>query len=69
MIEIATAVFPYPKDIFGTHFDMLPFIVEEPSPTLPSIFSTQFKSFIDSCLLKDHRKRPNATALLVVSFN
>jgi serine/threonine protein kinase len=65
MMEIAVAVFPYPTHMFGTHFDLLPYIVEEPSPTLPALFSSEFKTFVNQCLLKDHTKRPNATELLV----
>jgi serine/threonine protein kinase len=66
MMELATGRFPYPEEVIGTHFDLLPYIVDEPSPSLPSEFSEEFRTFIDLCLLKDHNNRPGAASLLVM---
>ncbi|KAJ3275502.1 MAP kinase kinase (MEK) [Terramyces sp. JEL0728] len=61
VMEIAMARFPYPKELLQNQFDMLPYITEEPSPTLPKdTFSPAFEDFCAQCLIKDHVLRPNA---------
>lgn len=50
-------------------FDQLKYIVSEPAPTLPiSVFSVEFKDFIDSCLKKNPSERPDLNGLMVHSY-
>ncbi|KAJ3257274.1 Dual specificity mitogen-activated protein kinase kinase 1 [Boothiomyces macroporosus] len=69
VMEIAMARFPYPKELLQNQFDMLPYITEEPSPTLPKdTFSPEFEEFCGQCLIKDHLARPNAHTLMNTEF-
>ena len=66
MMEIAMAKFPFPIDAMGSAFDIMQFIVQEPSPTLPkSMFSSEFEDFCKACLLKDPKVRPHPQQLMV----
>ncbi len=65
MMELATGIFPYPKDAIATCFDILPFIVEEPSPRLPTTFTLEFQDFLSKCLIKSPEMRPDASVLIV----
>jgi serine/threonine protein kinase len=67
MIELATGKFPYRS--WGTPFEQLKQVVKDEPPRLPpDSFSPEFEDFINQCLLKDYRKRPNYTELLAHKF-
>eukprot|EP00794_Sanderia_malayensis_P008853 gene8853-9801_t len=68
MIELATGVFPYTG--WKTPFEQLKAVVESDAPSIPQDlpYSDNFRSFIDSCLIKDFMKRPYYTALLEHAF-
>jgi serine/threonine protein kinase len=68
MMELATGIFPYPKDAIATCFDIMPFIMEEPSPTLPPTFTLEFQTFLSQCLIKSPEIRPNAISLMVLEI-
>lgn len=69
IMEIATASFPYPTESFSSSFDIVPLLLEEPSPTLNSSFSASFQEFISLCLRKDPKERPSASVLLMVCLD
>jgi len=68
IMECALGYYPYippghNKDV--TFFELQNYIVENPAPSLPSDkFSSEFCSFISSCLCKNVTKRPFAADLL-----
>uniref|UniRef100_A0A4W4FD33 mitogen-activated protein kinase kinase n=1 Tax=Electrophorus electricus TaxID=8005 RepID=A0A4W4FD33_ELEEL len=67
MIELAILRFPY--DSWGTPFQQLKQVVEEPSPQLPSDrFSPDFVDFTSKCLKKVSKERPNYTELMQHPF-
>lgn len=68
IMEIATAKFPYATETFSSSFDIVPLVLEEPSPTLSSSFSPSFQDFISLCLRKDPKERPTASFMLKVCF-
>jgi serine/threonine protein kinase len=67
-MELATGHFPYEKENLKSPFEMVPILLEEPSPTLPMIFSQNFRDFIQLCLQKNPAERPPAASLLVLSI-
>ena len=68
MMELATGHFPYSKENLKSPFEMVPLLLEEPSPTLPMLFSLPFREFVQLCLLKDPRERPTSRSLLVYIY-
>ncbi|XP_051530124.1 dual specificity mitogen-activated protein kinase kinase 6 isoform X2 [Myxocyprinus asiaticus] len=67
MIELAILRFPY--DSWGTPFQQLKQVVEEPSPQLPADrFSPEFVDFTSQCLKKNSKERPNYTELMQHPF-
>ena len=68
MVELATGQFPY-KDC-KTEFEVLTKVIEEDPPCLPPNqgFSTEFRSFVRDCLLKNHKERPKYKKLLEHPF-
>ncbi|XP_035468071.1 dual specificity mitogen-activated protein kinase kinase 6 isoform X1 [Scophthalmus maximus] len=67
MIELAILRFPY--DSWGTPFQQLKQVVEEPSPQLPAEqFSPEFVDFTSRCLKKVSKERPNYTELMQLPF-
>ncbi|KAG9340485.1 hypothetical protein JZ751_021598 [Albula glossodonta] len=67
MIELAILRFPY--DSWGTPFQQLKQVVEEPSPQLPADrFSPQFVDFTSQCLKKNSKERPAYTDLMLHPF-
>ncbi|KAK3529502.1 hypothetical protein QTP70_031739 [Hemibagrus guttatus] len=67
MIELAILRFPY--DSWGTPFQQLKQVVEEPSPQLPADrFSPEFVDFTTQCLKKNSKERPNYTELMQHPF-
>ncbi|TSZ26375.1 Dual specificity mitogen-activated protein kinase kinase 6 [Bagarius yarrelli] len=66
-IELAILRFPY--DSWGTPFQQLKQVVEEPSPQLPADrFSPEFVDFTTQCLKKNSKERPNYTELMQHPF-
>uniref|UniRef100_A0A8C9VLG0 mitogen-activated protein kinase kinase n=1 Tax=Scleropages formosus TaxID=113540 RepID=A0A8C9VLG0_SCLFO len=66
-IELAILRFPY--DSWGTPFQQLKQVVEEPSPQLPADrFSPEFVDFTTQCLKKNAKERPNYTELMQHPF-
>uniref|UniRef100_A0A3P8YA03 mitogen-activated protein kinase kinase n=1 Tax=Esox lucius TaxID=8010 RepID=A0A3P8YA03_ESOLU len=64
MIELAILKFPY--ESWGTPFQQLKQVVDEPSPQLPSDrFSPEFVDFSSQCLRKKPNERPAYTELMV----
>ncbi|TKS92014.1 Dual specificity mitogen-activated protein kinase kinase 6 [Collichthys lucidus] len=67
MIELAILKFPY--DSWGTPFQQLKQVVDEPSPQLPADrFSPKFVDFISQCLRKKPNERPAYTELMQHPF-
>ncbi|XP_034566916.1 dual specificity mitogen-activated protein kinase kinase 6-like [Notolabrus celidotus] len=67
MIELAILKFPY--DSWGTPFQQLKQVVDEPSPVLPADrFSPEFVDFISQCLRKKPNERPAYTELMQHPF-
>uniref|UniRef100_A0A8C7WLH0 mitogen-activated protein kinase kinase n=1 Tax=Oncorhynchus mykiss TaxID=8022 RepID=A0A8C7WLH0_ONCMY len=67
MIELAILRFPY--DSWGTPFQQLKQVVEEPSPHLPADqFSPEFVDFTSLCLKKNSKERPNYPELMQHPF-
>ncbi|XP_008327751.1 dual specificity mitogen-activated protein kinase kinase 6-like [Cynoglossus semilaevis] len=67
MIELAILKFPY--DSWGTPFQQLKQVVDEPSPQLPADrFSPDFVDFISQCLRKKPSERPAYTELMQHPF-
>ncbi|KAK9965839.1 hypothetical protein ABG768_004905 [Culter alburnus] len=67
MIELAILRFPY--DSWGTPFQQLKQVVEEPSPQLPADrFSAEFVDFTSQCLRKNSKERPTYTELMQHPF-
>uniref|UniRef100_A0A3P9N464 mitogen-activated protein kinase kinase n=1 Tax=Poecilia reticulata TaxID=8081 RepID=A0A3P9N464_POERE len=67
MIELAILKFPY--DSWGTPFQQLKQVVDEPSPQLPADrFSPEFVDFISQCLSKKPDERPAYTELIKHPF-
>ncbi|KAM9779703.1 dual specificity mitogen-activated protein kinase kinase 6-like [Neosynchiropus ocellatus] len=67
MIELAILKFPY--DSWGTPFQQLKQVVDEPSPQLPADrFSPDFVDFISQCLRKKPNERPAYTELMEHPF-
>ncbi|KAJ3314839.1 MAP kinase kinase (MEK) [Boothiomyces sp. JEL0838] len=68
-MEIALARFPFPSEAMKTYFDMMQFITQEKSPTLPkNMFTSEFEDFCGFCLMKDPLQRPHPKQLLETSF-
>uniref|UniRef100_A0A674NDV8 mitogen-activated protein kinase kinase n=1 Tax=Takifugu rubripes TaxID=31033 RepID=A0A674NDV8_TAKRU len=67
MIELAILKFPY--ESWGTPFQQLKQVVDEPSPQLPADrFSPEFVDFISKCLRKKPNERPAYTELMEHPF-
>ncbi|KAL9833770.1 dual specificity mitogen-activated protein kinase kinase 6-like [Geothlypis trichas] len=67
MIELAILRFPY--DSWGTPFQQLKQVVEEPSPQLPpERFSAEFVDFTSQCLKKNSKERPTYPELMQHPF-
>ncbi|KAJ2992193.1 MAP kinase kinase (MEK) [Globomyces sp. JEL0801] len=67
IMEVALAKFPFPVEAMATAFDMMQFITQEPSPTLPKgIFTSEFDEFCVLCLTKDVNARPHPQQLMVL---
>uniref|UniRef100_A0A672Q8L9 mitogen-activated protein kinase kinase n=2 Tax=Sinocyclocheilus grahami TaxID=75366 RepID=A0A672Q8L9_SINGR len=67
MIELAILRFPY--ESWGTPFQQLKQVVEEPSPQLPADrFSHEFVDFTSQCLRKNSKERPTYTELVQHPF-
>lgn len=67
MIELAIGRYPYQS--FRTPFEQLKQVVIEAAPRLPQgQFSPVFENFMELCLQKDYRDRPNYVALLQHDF-
>ncbi|XP_055383105.1 dual specificity mitogen-activated protein kinase kinase 6 [Condylostylus longicornis] len=63
MIEMATGRFPFSK--WKSVFDQLKQVVVDDPPRLePGQFSVEFEKFIEACLQKDYKARPNYKQLL-----
>ncbi|XP_021785038.1 dual specificity mitogen-activated protein kinase kinase 6 isoform X3 [Papio anubis] len=66
-IELAILRFPY--DSWGTPFQQLKQVVEEPSPQLPADkFSAEFVDFTSQCLKKNSKERPTYPELMQHPF-
>ncbi|KAG8645950.1 mitogen-activated protein kinase kinase 2 isoform X1 [Manihot esculenta] len=73
MLECATGQFPYSSpdqgEVWANLFELMEAIVEQPEPCAPSDqFSSEFCSFISSCLQKDPKKRRSTSELLTHAF-
>ncbi|XP_075701271.1 dual specificity mitogen-activated protein kinase kinase 6 isoform X1 [Rhinoderma darwinii] len=67
LIELAILRFPY--DSWGTPFQQLKQVVEEPSPQLPADkFSADFVDFTSKCLKKNSKERPTYAELMQHPF-
>lgn len=67
LFECGTGEFPYTASEGPVHLMLQ--ILDDPSPTPPNqLFSPEFCSFIDACLLKNADARPTADELLVHPF-
>jgi mitogen-activated protein kinase kinase len=66
MMEIALARFPFPTEAMGSYFDMMQYVLQEPSPTLPQhLFTREFEEYCKLSLMKDPKERPHPQQLMV----
>ncbi|KAM7003557.1 dual specificity mitogen-activated protein kinase kinase 1 isoform 2-T2 [Tautogolabrus adspersus] len=49
-------------------FELLDYIVNEPPPKLPGLFSPEFQDFVNKCLIKNPAERADLKQLMVHSF-
>ncbi|XP_071821901.1 dual specificity mitogen-activated protein kinase kinase 7-like isoform X2 [Apostichopus japonicus] len=68
LVELATLEFPFKH--CRNEFEVLACVLEQDPPRLPPNrgFSLDFHHFIQSCLTKDHQKRPKYPQLMEHSF-
>ncbi|RWA07949.1 hypothetical protein EKO27_g7162 [Xylaria grammica] len=65
IIECGMGKYPYPPDVSSTIFSQLTAIVEGEPPDLPDRYSQTARTFVNGCLNKVAKSRPNYQALLV----
>ncbi|KAI9106290.1 kinase-like domain-containing protein [Phlyctochytrium arcticum] len=70
LLELALGKFPFPPEGKPLSvFELLEYIVNEPTPTLPpGQFSAEFETFLNRCLIKDPASRPPPSELLKDSY-
>ena len=69
LIELATGKFPFPPEAMASVLDLLNYIKEEPSPSLPpGYFTPSFHEFIQASLIKDPNQRPGPRDMLAAPF-
>ncbi|CAF4086876.1 unnamed protein product [Rotaria magnacalcarata] len=68
LIELATNAYPYSN--CRSDFDVMSRIVTEDSPQLPAqlLFSDDFRSFVNMCLIKNYKQRPKYAELMIQPF-
>lgn len=66
LVELSVLDFPYAS--WGTPFQQLKQVVEEPSPQLPESFSAPFRDFTALCLKKVSSERPTYAELMLLPF-
>ncbi|XP_063040182.1 dual specificity mitogen-activated protein kinase kinase 6 [Engraulis encrasicolus] len=67
LLELAILRFPY--ESWGTPFQQLKQVVDEPSPQLPADrFSPDFVDFTSKCLKKNSQERPTYSELMTHAF-
>lgn len=66
LVELSILDFPYSS--WGTPFQQLKQVVEEPSPQLPVSFSAPFRDFTALCLKKASSERPTYAELMLLPF-
>uniref|UniRef100_A0AAZ1XYG3 Dual specificity mitogen-activated protein kinase kinase 1 n=1 Tax=Oreochromis aureus TaxID=47969 RepID=A0AAZ1XYG3_OREAU len=49
-------------------FELLDYIVNEPPPKLPAVFSSEFQDFVNKCLIKNPAERADLKQLMVHPF-
>ena len=65
-MEVAIAKFPYPSEAMSSYFDLMQYITQEQSPTLPpQMFTLEFEDFCRMSLLKDPEQRADIHELIV----
>lgn len=66
LVELATGEFPYKN--CRTDIEMCSKILHDEQPTLPVVFSMDFRDFVTRCLTKNFEKRPKYRELLGHNF-
>lgn len=66
LLECGTGTFPYTAD--KGPINLMLQVMEDPAPTLPAGYSSEFQSFVNDSLEKDPFKRPPAEVLLTHPF-
>ncbi|GAP87159.1 putative ste ste7 protein kinase [Rosellinia necatrix] len=64
IIECGMGKYPYPPDVSSTIFSQLSAIVDGDPPDLPDTYSQVARTFVNGCLNKVAKLRPNYQALL-----
>ncbi|KAI0195795.1 kinase-like domain-containing protein [Xylaria flabelliformis] len=64
IIECGMGKYPYPPDVSSTIFSQLSAIVDGDPPNLPDTYSQTARTFVNGCLNKVPKLRPNYQALL-----
>ncbi|KAI1814555.1 kinase-like protein [Poronia punctata] len=64
IIECGMGKYPYPPDVSSTIFSQLSAIVDGEPPDLPETYSRTARTFVNACLHKNAKMRPNYQALL-----
>ncbi|KAI0397662.1 kinase-like domain-containing protein [Xylariaceae sp. FL0594] len=64
IIECGMGKYPYPPDVSSTIFSQLSAIVDGDPPDLPETYSRTARTFVNACLHKSAKMRPNYQALL-----
>ena len=66
LMEVATAKFPFPSEAMTSYFDLMQYITQEQSPTLPpKLFTPEFEEFCRIALIKDPEARADIHELIV----
>lgn len=69
LMEVATGAFPYPR--WASVFEQLQQVVQGDPPRLPNnsnIFSNNFVTFVNTCLIKEETQRPKYNKLIEHPF-
>ncbi|KAI0118380.1 kinase-like domain-containing protein [Nemania sp. FL0031] len=64
IIECGMGKYPYPPEVSSTIFSQLSAIVDGDPPDLPGTYSQTARAFVNGCLHKSPKLRPNYQALL-----
>jgi mitogen-activated protein kinase kinase 1 len=72
LFECAVGRYPYQDEGRGRtgvdFWNIRELVLSRPAPALPDSFSMEFRSFVSTCLRKEHQNRPSASEMLSHSW-